>query len=117
MSKNSKKTEQVDILDNLGSAMVDIKVQEKDLYHTIKFLEEDAIDTYNAMKQNKWNKLPPKQKKTLKNASIYLENTNIAITFLNEVYNGSIKLIEEKLEKWKQQQKEIKLLTKNDIIK
>lgn len=116
MSKSSKKTKNQDTLDNIGQAMVDIEVQEKDLYNTIKFLQEDAIDTYNALKQNKWELCTPKEKKTLKNATTFLSNTNIAITFLNEVYEGSIRLIEKKLEEWKEQQKQIKLLTKEDIM-
>lgn len=109
MSTNKKKTSSKEQELKLKTTL-----DKKTIVTCFKFIQEDAMDTYNHMVKRKWNKLP-KAKKDLITKEDYLSNTNIAISLLQATNNAFIDALKDLIKKAKSNSKKIKYLKLEDI--
>ena len=109
MSTNKKKNSQSN-----GELVLKTTLDKKTIKVCFKFINEDAIDTYNHMVKRKWNKLP-KEKRSIVSKEDYLSNTNIAISLLQATNNAFIEALKDLIKKAKSNSKKMKYITLEDI--
>lgn len=109
MSTNKKKNSQSN-----GELLLKTTLDKKTIVNCFKFIQEDAIDTYNHMFKRKWNKLS-KEKRKMITKEDYLSNTNIAISLLQATNNAFIDALKDLIKKAKANSKKMKYLKLEDI--
>lgn len=109
MSTNKKKNSQSN-----GDLLLKTTLDKKTIVTCFKFIQEDAMDTYNHMLNKKWNKLS-KEKRKMITKEDYLSNTNIAISLLQATNNAFIDALKDLIKKAKANSKKMKYLTLEDI--
>lgn len=102
---------------------IGLSFDETNKNYAIDFVMDDVWDTYNDLVSKKWCDLTPKQKRSVQSINNFLENKNFAICILNTTYSSALKTLEQMdlmekdlIEEYKNKQKDLKLLTRNDII-
>ena len=109
MSTNKKKNSQSN-----SDLLLKTTLDEKTIVTCFKFIQEDAMDTYNHMVNKKWNKLPKGKREMVKKED-YWSNTNIAISLLQATNNAFIDALKDLIKKAKTNAKKMKYLKLEDI--
>lgn len=125
--KNNPQPDKVEI-DKDGHTSINLKIKKaKDMY---QYLNIDIWDTYSNLLETKWSTLPQDKKDLIQTPETFLSNKNFVIGIMHTIYNSSLdhfemqlkhmrkkcKKLEKQIKEWKRKQKDLKLLTLDDII-
>lgn len=116
----SKTTRDNPCIDTESEVAFELKFDKTQKLEAHQFLQEDCVDTYEALVSKKWSSLTPQQQRLVGGKEAFLQNKNFAITLLLSMYDSAYELIKKDLTKQKRQiiqerRKKIRILEEKDI--